>query len=122
VRWSREYKFGDFKTSIPRLNGPGVYEIGFCRGGIFNAKYIGISSISVRVRLMAHHRGSGNKQVAAYLEERHRNNLWFHFMVPKNFRQVEANLLNIYGIEETHLYRFNNRYEHKNLSDYLIQS
>jgi hypothetical protein len=52
---------------------PGFYELGFVRGGSFEAKYGGrASDLTLRRRLRQHWEGSHNPEV-----RRHRSALWF---------------------------------------------
>ncbi len=66
MAWSYAVRLRDYHAAPPE---PGVYEIGFTRGGIFSPIYVGKAEESVRKRLSAHYRQIGNRPIAGYLSD-----------------------------------------------------
>lgn len=101
---------------------PGVYEIGFVRGRVFNPKYLGMSDVSVYSRLAKHYAGRGNQHIMEYYYEvkrvwmywrRERDNLYFHFQRLQSGAAAlrEFNLLIRHGIGPGGYYEWNRKQE-----------
>ena len=83
------------KRYVDAPNSHGVYEIGFFKDQVFNAKYIGRAAgkkVTIRSRLAKHFSGMGNKKVREYLDRAERNNLYFRYqaMTPADACTFEA--------------------------------
>lgn len=105
-RWSNPVPLDAYYEAPAKC---GVYEIGFFRE-LFNPKYIGKSEGvgGIRSRLAAHATGNGNSEVAAYLHDAIRNNLYCRWQVVENARRREALMLNRWT------YEWNKRLEYTN--------
>ena len=94
-RWSEPIKLRDYGQAPDTF---GVYEIGFNRGGNFNAQYCGrAASATLRSRLTDHFEGRGNEETANYLIEKYplrnyqgeRDNLYCRWQVTDSATAIE---------------------------------
>jgi hypothetical protein len=117
ARWSDAMKLTDIHFHRPYLKGfPGVYELGYVRGGYFYPKYIGRARteqtcLFTRLRSYIDPNRCHNKYLLAKLEaERH--NVWFHVCRVADPAFSEASLLFQFGLgRDDGLYAWNQRYE-----------
>ena len=112
ARWSDAIALKGCHHWKKELNHPGVYEIGFVRGGEFSPMYVGKASTSIYSRLSKHWNERGSKSIVEYYARRTRDLLYFHFIVTENYDAMERNLLARHGIgRDDGLYAWNRKYE-----------
>lgn len=114
-RWSNPIRLVDHWEYDDHLNYSGCYEIGFYRGGVFTAYYVGRSD-------------NLRRRIASYLDPRRchsdailrrvdtpRNNLYFRVLRTEGHHGLEARLQSRYGVGQRGADAWNRRVERKHL-------
>jgi len=110
-RWSEPLRLAHYASYDAYLDYPGCYEIGFCRGGVFTAYYVG-KSTNLRRRLASymdpsrcHNDAIGRKLFSA------RHNLYVRVIRTERHHGLEARLQRRWGVGRTGAYAWNKRIE-----------
>ncbi len=114
-RWSEPIRLSHHADYVAYLSYPGCYEIGYFRGGVFTAYYVGKSTnLSRRMSsymdpARCHNRHIGQKLYAA------RHNLNFRVIRTERHHGLEARLQSRWGVTRTGAYTWNKRIEWSHL-------
>lgn len=98
ARWSNLMRLAHQEQWGEHLNYPGCYEIGYFRGGVFTAYYVG-SSGNLKRRLATYMDPARchNDYILGKLSKP-RHNLYFRVVRTERYRGMEARLQERYGI------------------------
>lgn len=115
-RWSYPIRLVDHWAYADSLDHSGCYEIGFYRGGIFTAYYIGRSgNLSRRIANYLDPRRCHSDAIWRHVSAR-RCNLYFRVLRTERHHGMEARLQRRYGVGRSGAYAWNRRFERSHLS------
>lgn len=110
-RWSEPIRLAHHAGYQDYLGYPGCYEIGYLRGGVFTAYYVGKSSnLSRRMSAYMDPARCHNGHIARKLYAA-RHNLYVRVMRTQNHHGMEARLQSRWGVGRTGAYAWNKRIE-----------